>query len=227
MEDCVDEKLAAALHEVPVPEGLADRLLQRLAAEPAWQDTELTAAGEPSVVPRSSLLAPRWAGRWLVAGTGLLAIAAGLFFAVWLGLARNDTLSEAFVLDEAIRSFETQAGQWGQSMARQPAPAGYPFSLAVLPVRGVRWRPLVGGGLWGHRGVVYDLPAPAGGKAMLYVVDAGTSAGFSALPARHPFTTGGCCASAWQENGLLYVLVVQGDPATYRAFLNLPHGPVA
>ena len=31
MNDCVDEKLAAALYDVPVPEGLAQRLLERLA----------------------------------------------------------------------------------------------------------------------------------------------------------------------------------------------------
>ncbi len=227
MKDCVDEKLAAALHEVPVPEGLADRLLQRLAAEPAWQSTELTAENEQAAVPRSSLVAPRRVGRWLLAGSGLLAVAGGLLLAVWLGLARDDALSEAFVLDEAIRSFDTRADQSGQSVAKQPAPANYPFSAAVLPVRGVRWRLLASGGFLGHSGVVYDLPGPAGTRATLYVVDAGRSEGFSALPARHPFTTGGCCASAWQENGLLYVLIVQGDPATYRAFLNLPHGPVA
>ena len=79
----------------------------------------------------------------------------------------------------------------------------------------------------GHRGVVYDLPGPAGTNAVLYVVDAGALEGFGEAPALNPFTTAGCCASAWQEGGLLYVLVVQGDPATYRAYLNLPHGPVA
>ncbi len=60
MKDCVDEKLAAALHEVPVPDGLAERLLQRLAAEPTWQSVELAAASEQPAIPRSSFLAPRW-----------------------------------------------------------------------------------------------------------------------------------------------------------------------
>jgi len=150
-----------------------------------------------------------------------------LLLALWVGAGSGNTLSEAFVLDEAMRSFDMRADQVGHSLAERPAPIDYPFSFAVLPVRGVRWRPVAGGGFLGHNGIVYDLPGPAATRAVLYVVDAGTSAGFSAVPARHPFTTGGYCASAWRENGLLYVLVVQGAPATYRAFLNLPHGPVA
>ncbi len=227
MKDCVDEKLAAALHEVPVPEGLAERLLARLAAEPTWQSTELSAATEQPAIPRSSFLAPRWSRRWLVAGGGLLTISGCLMLALWMGLARDDALSETFVLDEAIRSFDVRADRLDSSVAERPAPAGYPFSSAVLQVRGVCWQRFAGGGFLGHSGVVYRLPGPAGTRAVLYAVDARMSEGFSAAPARHPFTTGGCCASAWQENGLLYVLVVQGDPATYRAFLNLPHGPVA
>jgi hypothetical protein len=227
MKDCVDEKLAAALHEVPVPEGLAERLLERLAAEPTWQNTELIAGNAQPAIPHSSRLPSRWSRRWLLAGSGLLAVAGALLLAVWVGAGRGNTLSEAFVLDEAIRSFDMRADQVGHAMAERPAPADYPFSFAVLPVRGARWRPVAGGGFLGHNGVAYDLPGPAGSKAVLYVVATGTSEGFSTVPARHPFTTGGCCASAWRENGLLYVLVVQGDPATYRAFLNLPRGPVA
>lgn len=157
----------------------------------------------------------------------MLTVAAGLLLAAWLVLPSKEALSEAFVLDEAIRSFDPGANPTGQLLAKQPAPADYPFSFAVAAVRGVRWRPLTGGGFSGHNGVVYHLPGPAGARGILYVMDAGLAKEFSALPARRPFTTGGCCASAWQENGLLYVLVVQGDPATYRAFLNLPHGPVA
>ena len=79
----------------------------------------------------------------------------------------------------------------------------------------------------GRRGVVYDLPGPAGTSAALYVIDAEAAEGFDEAPALRPFTTAGCCASSWQEGGLLYVLVVQGDPATYRAYLNLPRVPVA
>jgi len=227
MRDCADEKLAAALHDVPVPAGLAQRLLERLASEPAGQVPGLGEESDPAVVLAAASRVPRWSRQWFVAGSGLLAVAAGLLLAVWLVLPRNEALAEAFVLDEAIRSFDAEADPAGQLLAKQPAPVTYPFSFTVLPVRGVRWRPLTGGVFSGHGGIVYHLPGPAGAHGILYVVDAGPSKGFSALPARHPFTTGGCCASAWQENGLLYVLVVQGDPATYRAFLNLPHGPVA
>ena len=140
---------------------------------------------------------------------------------------RARDLSEQFVLDEAIRSFDMGVDQPGPLLAEKPAPADYPFSHAVLQVRGTRWRPLEA--FLGRRGVVYDLPGPAGTTAALYVVDAEAVDGFGTAPALHPFTTAGCCASSWQEGGLLYVLVVQGDPATYRAYLNLPvhSGPVA
>jgi len=228
MKDSVDEKLAVALFDVPVPPGLAERLLAGLAAEPNRPVEELPVAKDPLAVSRSSSFVPRFSGRrWFLAGSGLAAVAAGLLIAVWLGLDRGEGLSEQFVLDEAIRSLDAGVGQPGRLLAEQPGPGDYPFSLAVVQVRGAKWRPLRGDSFLGRRGVVYDLPGPAGTSAALYVVGSGTSAGFADAPALHPFTTAGCCASAWQQNGLLYVLVVQGDPATYRAFLNRPHGPVA
>jgi hypothetical protein len=79
----------------------------------------------------------------------------------------------------------------------------------------------------GHRGVVYELPGPGGTHAALYVVDCGDIAGISATPAQQPpSTTAGCCASAWQKDGLLYVLVVEGDASLYRGYLT-PRSPVA
>jgi hypothetical protein len=223
MRDSVDERLAAALHDVPVPEGLAERLLARLAAA----ENELrTTKPRPVVAPQTT---PRIAttGRGFLLSGGLLATAAVLFIAIWLGMHKSEGLSEQFVLDEAIRSFDLGVDQPGPLLSEKPAPADYPFSVAVLRVRGTRWRALEGVLFGGHRGVVYDLPGPAGASAALYVVDAEAVDGFGTEPALHPFTTAGCCASSWQEGGLLYVLVVQGDPATFRAYLNLPQGPVA
>ena len=227
MRDSIDEKLSAVFRNVPVPEGLAPRLLDRLGNE------ELGTKNEEFTVLRSSFLRPRFARfliprlsrRRLIVGGGLLATAAGLLVAVWLGTQKGEYLTEPFVLDEAIQLFDLGGEQPGQLLAEKPAPPDYPFSLAVLQVRGTRWRAFKG--FLGQHGVVYDLPGPAGTCAALYVVDAKEVEGFGGAPTLHPFTTAGCCASAWQEGELLYVLVVQGDPATYRAYLNLPQGPVA
>lgn len=214
MRDCFDEKLATALLDVPVPEGLAQRLLERLdKEEPAVRGEEATPGRHRWVLSRSS---------FLVLG---LSLAASVLVAVWLGMHRGEAVSPQFALDEAIRWFDAGTDQRGTLLAERPAPADYPFSQAVFQVRAVRWRPV--DGFLDRQGVIYDLPGPAGTAASLYVVEAETATEFDAAPAVYPFTTAGCCASAWREGRLLYVLVVQGNPATYRAYLNLPRGPVA
>jgi hypothetical protein len=226
MEGWIDEKLATAFHDVPIPAGLSQRLLQRLAKnELRTKNDEVTVPSSSFLVPRSSFLVPRLSRRWVLAGGGLLAAAAGLLIAVWLGGYQKEVLNEQFVLDEAIRSFDAALEQRGQLLADRPPPAGFPISPAVLQVRGTRWRSIEG--FLGCRGVVYDLPGGAEARAALFVVAAKNAKGLDAAPALHPFTTGGCCASAWQEGGLLYVLVVQGDPATYSRYLNFYRGPVA
>lgn len=218
MRDSIDEELSAEFRNVPLPESLAPRLLNHLANE------ELGTKNEEFAVLRSSFVRPRLSRRRLMVG-GALATALGLLVAVWLGVQKGEYLTESFVLDEAIQLFDFGGGQPGQLLTEKPAPSDYPFSSAVLHVRGTRWRAF--DGFLGRRGVVYDLPGPAGTCAALYVVDAKDIEGLGGLPTLYPFTTAGCCASSWQEGDLLYVLVVQGDPATYRAYLSLAQGPVA
>jgi hypothetical protein len=225
MRDIFDISLAAAFQEVPVPEGLADRILDRLAADLAdardQRDSPLFADTITATVPSKRT----FSRRWLLVGGGLLAAAAGLLIAVWLGAHKEEPFSEQFVLDEAIRAFEPESDGPSSLLAEKPAPEKYPLSQLVANVRGTRWRQLED--FLGRRVVVYDLPGPAGTHASLYVV-AKEVDGLKTSPSLYPsFTTAGCCASAWQEDGLLYVLVVQGNPSTYRGFLNLPRSPLA
>jgi hypothetical protein len=214
MRDEFDTQLTAALQDVPVPEGLAGRLLERLAAD---------ALADRNVCPTHQ--AASHSRPWLLAGGGLLAVAAGLLIAVWLGPAqRENRPSEQIVLDEAIQSFDMGPKNSGRLSSKEAAPAEYPLSRMVSVAGGVKWHPV--NGFLGRRGVVYDLPGPANARAVLYVVerpieDLGTA------PARRPFTTRSCCVSAWQEGGLMYVLVVEGDRKTYDRYLNLPRSPVA
>jgi len=204
MRDAVDACLTKAFRDVAVPEGLAERLLAGLAVER----------------PR------RRSRRWLLAGGGLLAAAASIVLAVWLGGPKAACVSEECAIRAAIRSFNEDSEQPGQLLANQSAPADYPFSPSVWKIRGTTWRHLAGDGLLGHPGVVYDL-GPAGTHAALYVVACDDVKGVGTTPPPQPTSdTAGCCASAWQEGGLLYILVVEGDRSMYGRYL-IPRSPVA
>ena len=211
-----DEKLAAALFDVPLPEGLLGRLLDRLQND----------VGGDSI---ASLPAPRVvSGRrgWIYSLISLAAAAAAMV-AVGLGVYSGSPVSAQAMLDEAIWAFDGEAHQQGVLLTEKPAPAAYPFSQAVVPFRGMRWHAIEGGRFGGREGIVYEIPGPEGVNASLYVLDGGVGDELDTAPASSPFTTAGCCASLWQENGLLYVLVVQGDTSVYRDYLNRPQNPVA
>jgi hypothetical protein len=220
MKNRIDEKLSAALYDVPLPDGLAERILQRLDANPC--ETLELASADASPAPHG-IRQPDHSRRRLLMAAGLAA--AALLAIVWLGLSKGEALPPQFVLDEAIRAFLSEPQLRGRLLDAGSAPADYPFSQTVSQVRGTRWRLLPA--FVDRPGVVYELPGPAGTSAALFVVAAPATADFDAAPAVYPFTTAGCCASAWQEDGLLYVLVVQGDPVTYRAYLHLPNSPMA
>jgi hypothetical protein len=215
MKDHFDERLAALLQDVLVPEGLAQRVLKRL------DDENSGLKHEKRSLARASWTVPSR----LMVGSGLLATAAMLLIVFWLNSRSTGPISEQFVLNEAIRLFETIEDQPGSRWTEKAASINYPFSKAILPVRGMRWRP-VNGWLSG-RGVMYDLPGPVGANAVLYVMNVDSMEDLQEKPAQNPFSTAGCCASAWLEEGLLYILVVKGDAATYRTYLDIPHQPVA
>ncbi|MEN6449280.1 MAG: hypothetical protein ABFC96_02210 [Thermoguttaceae bacterium] len=197
MRDAFDVRLTAAIRDVPVPDELAKRLLGRLSAE-------------------------RSRRRWLLAGVSLLAAAATVAVAVWLGAPRDGRFSEQVAIDQAIRAFGLPADSHSHLLSKTVPPEAYPISSMVTCPRGTRWRPL--DNFLGRKGLIYDLPGAV--RASLYVVESGSEA-FATMPSLRPFTTAGRCASAWQEGTLLYVLVVQGEAADYEGYLNLPRSPVA
>jgi hypothetical protein len=198
MRDSIDACLTQAFRDVAVPEGLGERLLAGLAVKQ----------------PRSR--------RWAVVYGGLMAAAASLLLAVWLNLPAQERFSEETALAEAIQLFDAQAGQPGHLLTKRPPPSEYPLSQWVVRVRGASWRHL--DEFAGCSGVVYDLPGPPGTRASLYVVARSGIGELNTLPTLNPSGTAGRSAAAWQEDGLLYVLVVEGD---YNSYLNLPRSPVA
>jgi hypothetical protein len=202
---------------VPVPDGLAERLLERLAA-----GSDLHC---PTVEPAHDRFGGRRRVSHILRLAGLLAAAAAIAVGVWLHGGGSTNPSEQQVLDEAIRCFMANA-EPGAIGSKTISPTGYPWSQWIVQVAGTRCRAL--DGFLGRPGVAYDLPGLGGVHAVLYVVcPCHPLEGYPTSPAGRPFTTAGCCASAWQENGLLYALVVKGETASYEAYLNLAVEPVA
>jgi len=241
----VDGRVAAAFADVPVPEGLEGRLLERLglALDPgvsASEDADQGPAQFPAVLttPDSATPQPqpettlqptpvvprpaRRARRWLLVGGGAAVAAALVVGAMTVFSDRGREYTPQAVLDEAIRFFSRETPEPGR---RDGPPSSYPLSSAVarLPGIEIQWRRV--SGLLESRGVAYDFRGPRGVQATLYVLDRQV-AGLRPAPTLRPYTTGGCSVEAWQEGKLLYVLVVEsGDRRAYQQFLYRP-GPL-
>jgi hypothetical protein len=230
----LDGKIAAAFQDVSIPPGLIQRVLDRLSPAqkeiPASSQSNVkpdqpTNMDDPDKATSSPLQGKRNVSRrrLLVAG-GLLSTAMLLFIALWLNFHNAKSYSEQTIIDEAIRFFEADTAHGRTLLTEKSPPKVYPFSRAVFFSTDVYWRGIHD--FLGRSGIAYDLPGHNGRRATLYVIKQSVE-GLGNEPQYHPFTTGGFSASAWQEGGLLFVLVVQGEPNTYQNYLNLPRSPVA
>jgi hypothetical protein len=217
----LDGALADAIQDVPVPAGLADRLMARLSAAPVDAALpESSRVGEAVVVPASDR---RRARPWWFAVAGVVAAVILVSVSVWQS-GRNVPWTTSTVLEEAISLYSNENQETGRLVSEVSPPWALPLSPAVRSWPGTRWRPLAG--FLDRKGVAYDLTSVRGTRATLYVVNR-TIAGLPDEPPSRPSPgTGNCTAAAWQQGSLLYVLVVQGDPAAYAEFLDLPRGPV-
>jgi hypothetical protein len=161
----------------------------------------------------------------LAVAAAALAAAAALLAAVWIESRAATVYAPQAVLEQATEFFGTESPQAGWRLGEAAPPAGFPLSDDVLRTPQIRWRTIRG--LLGRSGVAYDLSPPGGPRATLYVVSQ-ASVGLPGQPPSKPWpTTAGCSAAAWQQGGLLYVLVVEGGPGVYRSCLRIPSGPVA
>ena len=221
----LDGRLAASFRDVPVPEGLAQRLIERLAAARTEQvaatgpeEAAESPAGEPGQVVAAR--PKRVSRRWLLAVGGPVAVAAGLFVAAWIVAGRPPDYTEQLVLKETMEFFKDELPRPGYLLSdvdHRP-PGAHPISRDVRQLPGMRWRSI--SRLLDRRGVAYDMP---GGRDRLYVVRR-TVPGLPIQPSPRP-ATGGFSISAWQDGELLYVLVVQGNPRACQKYL-VPPGPL-
>lgn len=232
----LDAAVAAAFRDVPVPAGLQERILARLARTlPTASEEAPAPAGELGATEARATSpaggrpsGPTNCGRrrqlaWLAAAA---ALAASLLVALWVSWGPTP-LGDDVDWNAAIVQFgaDLQKGDFGSGQSAETAPSRFPLSLAVVPYPGITWRPVRD--FLGRSGIAYDLQDAWGLRATLYVVQA--TARLPDVPdAYQPLlATGHCAVLAWQEGNLVYVLVVQGAGREYRRFLNISGGPVA
>jgi hypothetical protein len=230
-----DRRIAEAFDDVPVPAGLRQRVLRRLAEEAAGAvvpavDPELPPAAVSTPPAEAALPSPPRPARIvsrrrLAAVAACVGAAAALLAVVWLNLPRTPAYTPQTVLADAQEFFSRDAFGTGSLLSEASAPRDWPFSREMVRGAGIRWRRVEG--LLGGSGVAYDLPGPPGVRATVYVVGRTIPGLPSRPPRRPPWNTGGCMLGAWQEGGLVYVLAVQGRESDYRAYLDVPIGPVA
>jgi hypothetical protein len=204
----LDEMLGRAVRDVTVPEGLEERILSRLDEARSQRDA---IASSPSRLPIG-----RSSRRWLVASVGVAA--ASLLLAALVGLgafSRQYTADE--ILDEAVNQFIA-----GDNLPAGPVSAevlaSYPPSRDVRCLPNMRCRGL--DNFLGCQAMAYKLTAWDGESGTLFVLSwKRPISGLDALPPDCPRpATGGAAAGAWQADGMVYVLVVQGDERVYRSF---------
>ncbi|HEY1785223.1 MAG TPA: hypothetical protein VGG30_06720 [Pirellulales bacterium] len=222
----LDARLVEAFAAVPVPAGLAARLIAGvqnnagLLEAPAPSTAPLVvAAPAPQTIPLSASPARRAIPRRRV----LAALAASLLVAtgLWAAFRGPSAPAAGEVTTEAAEWFAGLADQW-QPIAEAPAKLPLPAAIVGNP-RG--WQTV--SKAVARRGVVYSLAQGPKARAVLFVLSARRPGLPAAPPLAPQSTTGGLTISAWQSQGLVYVLVVEGDERAYRRFLQPGRQPLA
>ena len=223
-----DVVLAEAFHDVPVPEGLADRIVDRLASARRTQvapdgstATEDNAAeSSPPIAKRGRRLRRRW-----VLAVGGLALAGSLLVAFAIRGGSEDGLTGGTVEQAAIILFDKEgdAPLSGHRASDVSPPRANPFSPQVPQPPGTRWRRI--DEFLGRRGVAYDLTAPGQPRATLYVIKRRVPNLRVSPPPSPASNSRNRFAAAWQSGGLLYVLVVDGGEGRYREVLGMSSRP--
>ncbi|MBX7167619.1 MAG: hypothetical protein K1X74_14915 [Pirellulales bacterium] len=191
------------------------------ASTPPVAELQLTLAAHPTAVAdsskrgdsprRSRPFSPFWLGIGLAAAASL---GLAIYYAPRGSYTREDILEAAatFCLDEMDKP--------GRLLS-EAVPRGFPYSPAVKRNPRVEW--VAARNCLGTSGVLYRLVPGGKQQAYLLVMPArGLQIAGNPLPGTpgfRPLTTRGVTSDCWQERGLVYVLVVQGDEADFHGFL--------
>lgn len=239
-----DVAIRGSIDDVPVPAGLAERLLAQLQAadkeaanKPAppllagvavasqvaaeqisAQDSSLTnsvALPRPqNPIPSGEEVSRR---RWTATiGTAV----AGSILAVLLG---------NWLIQGSELKFDELADQWREQLDDQwydiaRAPRGFSVPKVLL-VRPTRWQVIRHES--GREVVAYELVRDRALSAMLYVTRMRGSGVPTSPPVGPQLTVGNKAVAYWQSGGYVYVLVVPGSQGRYRVFVPRRTRPLA
>ncbi len=228
-----DAAVAAAMADVPVPADLKAEVLHRLTDAASEQRADPVAplsrirsvVGVPplgGMPAKAGTPATRFSRRRLIAGFAALTASAALLSALLWHFHGPSPMAPGQAIEDARIFFGHDNGPPGELLDRSPPPADYPISRDIASLRGIRWRRVKS--FLGGEAVAYDLPLP-GRKATLYVANRAVADLPSSPYGAQLTDTGGNTAGAWQADGRLYVLVVQGDSRTFDDCL-VPRGPL-
>ena len=195
-----DRTVASALHDVPVPQDLLDRLLAKAAAAAPVP----AVAAEPASLSQPHFRVTRRAVLALVslAAAALLAAGIGMY---WPRPGRDVSQAE---LSEAALAWYDQipvAEGWTAVADQARFRAQIPASVVRTPSR---WRQLQ---TEHGPAVVYDLAAPGRPRALLFAVRTPDEFAVAPVPFSVVTATRGKAIGAWQSGNMLYVLVIDRD----------------
>jgi hypothetical protein len=223
-----DAEVEQAVRRGAVPDGLAEKLLEAVAAQATanqpsggWDALEsaVTATAETSAKTTrlSARHRPRWQ-TWAALATSLAAVA--LVAAV---IVRFWPADPGQITEQQIR---TRVLVWASavndaSWSDPEFPAEYPRTRYV-PLRRVRWQALPDG-VVAKQVVCYDLTGTAEDRILLFVFEAECPV-LPSRPTQPIFNTQGLCVGAWNEQGLVYALYVEGDSSRYDLLIRSAQG---
>jgi hypothetical protein len=223
-----DRLLRTVMHEVPVPAGLAERLLATLATAeepPSAAEPTVTLAtsstSEMKGVPPRRMTRRTWG---LVVGGALSVASIGLLaFLSWPRSNPDDGWMSREELAGHVQTWLTDQGLatsqgWSTDLSG-PVATTYPVDPAVQ-VRPSRWKRIADPA--GSPLVVYELAMRNGKTALLFVSPTPRTVDVPRLPLTRWPLTGSRVAGAWQRSGMLYVLVVDEDGVSLEDFVRVP-----
>ncbi len=213
-----DIVLCEALHDVAIPSGLSDRLMEQLlsprrSAIDSALSPEAPAAANVDARAAQTAESPirgRTSRRvWLM---GLPAVAAAIAVAIGVFLWNDPqpkTVSEGQLVALVEAWYKQALPPQGWQTVDRATLGSYPIDPAVVRRPSHQRTMSIDGD---SRGVAYDLTLPGRQRAILFVIRTPDHYNVGPLAYTRLPATGGKAVGAWQKGDLLYVLaVVEGD----------------
>ena len=224
----LDVRLGAAVRDVAVPEGLAARILGRIETAstsacglaPAARMARSETGGVTEISKPIASNRRKW-----IARVAAVAAAVAVTATMWALWPRHESLSRDRLLAQSAgwHSQLIASAGWTRLPPHEML-RDYPLSAAVR-AGAERW--LDASDAVGQDAVAYELATPAGRRATLFVIPARDAVAGATPPLTPQSSTGGVMIGCWQSQGMVYVLVVEGDERSYQSLLDASPQPLA